>query len=61
MSKSKMKSVAVLAGVCTVFDLCLSYYRTHAMLGAMLGAILGIVLGLGSTAFFVWLYYEDLP
>jgi len=57
MSKSKMKSVAVLVGICAVFDLCLSYYHTHSMLGA----IVGIVLGLGSTAFFVWLYYEDLP
>jgi hypothetical protein len=57
MSKSKMKSVAVLVGICALFDLGLSCYHTHSMLGA----IVGIVLGLGSTAFFVWLHYEDLP
>ncbi|MGA8144655.1 MAG: hypothetical protein WB987_12260 [Candidatus Acidiferrales bacterium] len=54
---SKSKTVTILVGLGAVFDLCLSYYRTHSMLGA----IVGIVLGLGSTAFFIWIHYKDLP
>jgi hypothetical protein len=57
MSDSKMKSVAIAVGICAVCDLCLSYFRTHSMLGV----IVGIVLGLGSTAFWVLVYYKDLP
>ena len=57
MSKSRMKAIAIIIGIGAVCDFCLSYYHTHSVLGA----IVGIVLGLGSTAFFVWLYYEKLP
>jgi hypothetical protein len=57
MSKAKMKSVAILVGVCAVFDFCLSYYHTHLILGG----IVGIVLGLASTALFVWAYCKDQP
>ena len=49
VSKSKMKSVGVAVGICSVCDLCSSYYRTHSILGV----IVGIVLGLGSTTFWV--------
>jgi hypothetical protein len=52
-----MKTVAVLVGICAVFDFCFSYFRAHSLLGASVG----VVLGLGSTALFVWLYYEQLP
>ena len=57
MSKSKMKSIAVAVGICAVCDLSLSYYHTHSILGM----IVGMVLGLGSTAFWVLIYYKDLP
>ena len=52
-----MKSVAVFVGICAIFDLGFGYYRTHSKLGA----IVWVVLGLGSTAFLIWLHYEDLP
>lgn len=57
MSQSKMKSVAILVGICAVFDFCFSYFRAHSLLGASVG----VVLGLASTAYFVWRYYEKLP
>ena len=52
-----MTSVAILVGIGAVVDFCLSYFRTHSLLGASVG----IVLGLASTAYFIWRYYEKLP
>ena len=55
-NQSKMKSVAILVGMCAVFDFCFGYFRTHSLLGGSVW----IVLGLGSTALLVWLYYNRL-
>jgi hypothetical protein len=56
MSQRKRKSVAILVGICAVIDFCFSYFRNHSLLGASVA----IVLGLGSTAYFVWRYYQEL-
>ena len=54
MKEDKVKTVAVIVGLCAVIDFGTGYMRTRSLSGALVW----IVLGLISTALFIWLYYK---